>query len=169
MMLKSSTVTTTEELEDTTLQESSSAEENDDLEWRHQLPSDKADVHQFVGEQSWLNKTATRNVTTNLEPRDFFLLYFQTILAVTVQESNRYMQQDAQARNKPDITYSQQVSIKDLRVYAFLAVIVQMGHDHKTSMKLYCTKDELHCFFLLQCDATKSLSRDSEIYAFRGQ
>jgi hypothetical protein len=48
-----------------------------------------------------------------------------------------YMQQDAQARNKPDITHSQQISIKDL--YAFLAVTVQMGHNHKPSMKLYWT------------------------------
>jgi hypothetical protein len=35
-----------EELEDTALQDPSSAEENDeDLEWHHQLPSDKAEVH----------------------------------------------------------------------------------------------------------------------------
>jgi hypothetical protein len=42
-----------EELEDTTLQDPSIAEENDeDLEWHPQLLSDKADVHQFVGEQN---------------------------------------------------------------------------------------------------------------------
>lgn len=39
------------ELKDTTLQDSSSAEESDYLEWQQQLPSDKADVHQFVGEK----------------------------------------------------------------------------------------------------------------------
>jgi hypothetical protein len=77
------------------------------------------------------------------QPRDFFFLYFQTILAVTVQETNRYVQQDAQARNKPDVTYSQQVNVKDL--YAFLADIVQMGHDHRPSMKLCWTTDELYC------------------------
>jgi hypothetical protein len=42
-----------EELKDTALQEPSSAEENnEDLLWCHQPPSDKADVHQFVGEQN---------------------------------------------------------------------------------------------------------------------
>jgi hypothetical protein len=42
-----------EEFKDTTLQDPSSAEENiEDLLWCHQLPSDKADVHQFVGEQN---------------------------------------------------------------------------------------------------------------------
>jgi hypothetical protein len=69
------------------------------------------------------------------------LPYIQTILAVIVQETNRYVQQDAQARNKQDITYSQRVSAKDL--YEFLQVTVQMGHDHKPSMKLYWTKDKL--------------------------
>jgi hypothetical protein len=89
------------EPEDATLQDPSSAEENnEDLEWCHQLPSDKADVHQFVGEQSGLDKIAACNITENSQPRDFFLLYFQAIQAVIVQETNRYMQQDAQARNK---------------------------------------------------------------------
>jgi hypothetical protein len=52
-------------------------------------------------------------------------------------------QQDAQARNKPDVTYSKQISIKDL--YTFLAVIVQMGHVHEPSTKLYWTRDKLCC------------------------
>jgi hypothetical protein len=70
-------------------------------------------VHQLVGEQNGLNNTTSLNITENSQHRDFFLLYFQTILAVIVQETNQYMQQDAQARNKPDITYSQQISEKN--------------------------------------------------------
>jgi hypothetical protein len=55
-----------EELEDIKLQDPSSAEENEeDLEWHHQLPSDKADVHQFVGEQNGLNKAAAPTITEN--------------------------------------------------------------------------------------------------------
>jgi hypothetical protein len=52
------------------------------------------------------------------------------------------MQQDAHVRNEQDSPYSQKINLKDL--YAFLAVIVQMGHDHKPSKKLYWTKDELY-------------------------
>jgi hypothetical protein len=58
-----------------------------------------------VGGQSALNKTAAPNITEYSRPCDLFL-YFQTILSVFVQETNRYVQQDAQARNKPDITHS---------------------------------------------------------------
>jgi hypothetical protein len=99
-------------------------------------------VRHFVGEKRGLDKTAARNITENSQPRDFFLLYFQTILAITVQETNRYIQQDARVRNKLDIPYCQQISIKDL--YAFIAVIVQMGHGHNPSMKLYWTKNKFY-------------------------
>jgi hypothetical protein len=52
-----------EDIEDNTLQDPSSAEEDEDLQWRRRLPSDKADVRQFVGEQSGLDKTAASNIT----------------------------------------------------------------------------------------------------------
>jgi hypothetical protein len=88
-----------------------------------------------VGEQNGLKRTTALNITEISQPHEFFLLYFHTLLAVIVQETNQYVQQDAQAKNKPYIPYSQQIPIKDL--YAFLIVIVQMGHNHKPSMKLY--------------------------------
>jgi hypothetical protein len=103
-----------EQIENTTPRDPSSAEENDeDLQWHHPIPSDKAAVHQSVGEQRELDKTVSRNITENSKPRDFFFLYVQTILAVIVQETNRYIQQDAQARNKADIPYSEEISIKE--------------------------------------------------------
>jgi hypothetical protein len=67
-----------------------------------------------------LNKTAASNTSESLQLLDYFLLYFQTILPVTVQEPNCYMQQEIQARNKPDIPDSQQISMKGL--YEFLAI-----------------------------------------------
>jgi hypothetical protein len=97
-MLKGSMLTSTQkEVEDTTVQDPSSAEEIDeDLEWCHQFPSDKAAVHQFLEEQSGLDKTVARNNTENSQPRDLFLLDFQTNLAVIVPETNRYMKQNSQ-------------------------------------------------------------------------
>jgi hypothetical protein len=48
-------------------------------------------VHQFVGEQNGLFPILQKIS----QPSEFFLLYFQTILAVTVQETSQYMQQAA--------------------------------------------------------------------------
>jgi hypothetical protein len=73
---------------------------NENLEWCHKFPSDKEAVHMFVGEQNRLNKTAAPNISENSQALDLFLLNLQTILAVTEQETNCYMQQDAKARNK---------------------------------------------------------------------
>jgi hypothetical protein len=48
-------------------------------------------------------------------------------MEVSVQETNHYMQQDAQARcNILDIPYSQQISMRKL--YEFLAIVAQMGY-----------------------------------------
>jgi hypothetical protein len=41
-----------------------------------------------VGKQNGLNKTAAPNIAENSQPHDFFLLYFQTILTIVVQETN---------------------------------------------------------------------------------
>jgi hypothetical protein len=45
-------------------------------------------MHQFVGKQNGLNKTGAPSIAENSQPCDFFLLYFQTILTVIVQETN---------------------------------------------------------------------------------
>jgi hypothetical protein len=95
-----------------------------------------------VGEQNELNKTTAPNISEISRPLAIFLLYFQIILPDIVQEINCYMEQKAQARNKPDIPHSQQISMKDLS--AFLAIIVNISHDHKPGMKLYWTKNELY-------------------------
>jgi hypothetical protein len=50
------------------------------------------------------------------------------------------MQQDVQARNKPDIPHSQKMSTEDL--HAVLTVIVHTGHNYKPSMTLYKAKDK---------------------------
>jgi hypothetical protein len=50
-----------------------------------------------------------------------------------IQEINR-CKQDTQARNKRDIIYSQQISVKYLRVYTLVAVTGEIGHDRKPSM-----------------------------------
>jgi hypothetical protein len=58
------------------LQDPSSAEDKwRFLKWRHQFPSDKADMHQFVGRQYGLDKTTAVSITENSQPHDFFLLY----------------------------------------------------------------------------------------------
>jgi hypothetical protein len=59
-----------------------------------------------------------------------------------VKENSCYVQQDALARNKPDSPDFQQISKKDIN--ACFAIRIQVGHDYKTSVKLYWAEDELY-------------------------
>jgi hypothetical protein len=43
-----------------------------------------------MGEQNELNKAAAPNISENSQTPNFFFLYFQAILPVTVQETNCY-------------------------------------------------------------------------------
>jgi hypothetical protein len=60
-------------------------------------------VHQFAGEENLLNKTTAPKITGNSQSHEFFLLYFQTILAVKrpTDICNKYT-----SKNEPDIAYS---------------------------------------------------------------
>jgi hypothetical protein len=66
------------------------------FKWCCKPPSDKEDVLQFVGEQNGLNKSAALNISKNSQPLSFLSMCPQTILPATVQDTNYYMEQDAQ-------------------------------------------------------------------------
>jgi hypothetical protein len=77
----------------------------------------------------------------NFTTSQFHFAAFPDYSTVIKQETNCYMQKDVQTRNKPDIPDHWQICMNNL--HAFLAITVQMGHDHNPSMKLYWAKDEL--------------------------
>jgi hypothetical protein len=84
-----------QEIGDILLHDPVSSEESEkNLECGCKLPSDETDLHQFVKEQNGLNKTAAHDNYENSQPLNLFLLYFEIILKVTLEETNHYMQQD---------------------------------------------------------------------------
>jgi hypothetical protein len=117
---------------------------DDDLEdddWRGKLLTDRAPLHAFQGEQNGLNRLAAPSITDESKPGDYFMLFFRQILPLLLLETNRYMEQvfTAKGKTRPP---TQEIFMKDL--LAFLALVIQMGHDHKPSIKSYWTKDELY-------------------------
>jgi hypothetical protein len=59
-----------------TLSEDSQESDSDsELEWREKVPTDKACSHQFMGQQSGLNKMAVPHLDENSCPLDFFLFF----------------------------------------------------------------------------------------------
>jgi hypothetical protein len=70
-----------QEIKDVILHISSSGEISEDLEWRQELLSGQADVHQFVGEQNVLGEggggTVGHIISEISQSMDFFFLYFR--------------------------------------------------------------------------------------------
>lgn len=115
-------------------------------------------MHQFVGERTGPNKIAFL-IFFNIHLLISFLVYLQTIVSVVAQETNHYMQQDAQKKKKKKISHFRFPTNTNKNLYAFLAIIFQMGHDLKLCMKLYWTKDELCClpfYYILIVDSRLS-------------
>jgi hypothetical protein len=69
------------------------------------------------------------------------MLLFWLILPIVLLETNRYMEQVFTAKGKT-LPLTEEIFMKDL--LAFLAPVIQMGHDHKPSIKSYWMKDELY-------------------------
>jgi hypothetical protein len=116
-------------------------DDNEGADWRGKLPTDRAPLHEFLGEQNGLNKLAAPNITNDSKPEDYFMLFFRLILPIVLLETNRYMEQVSTAKGKA-LPPTQDIFMKDL--LAFFALVIQMGHDHKLCIKSYWAKDELY-------------------------
>jgi hypothetical protein len=92
--------------------------------WCHKLSSEKPNVHQFLVEQTRQHQTTASSISEihNLSTLCWFADY-----SVTAQQSNCYVQQDTQARNKPDISDSQQLCINNPRVQVGVGVWFEQG------------------------------------------
>jgi hypothetical protein len=69
------------------------------------------------------------------------MLFFHTVLPIILLETTRYMDQVFAAKDKT-LPPLQEILMKDM--FALFALVIQMGHDHKPSLKLYWNKDELY-------------------------
>jgi hypothetical protein len=98
-------------------------------------------VHTFIGQRNGLNKEAAPEITSDATPGDYFMLFFCNVLPIILLETNRYMQQAFTAANKT-LPPSQEILMRYM--FSFFALLLQMGHDHKPSLKSYWTNDELY-------------------------
>ena len=122
---------------------SSTSDETEEVEVRFRVrrPGDSPNVIDFTGPQSGINKTAAPNITTDSSPFSIFILFFLQIFQILLQESNRYFHQYMATQDTPGPSVlSPDITMEEL--YKFLAIIIQMGHDQRDSMKDYWSREE---------------------------
>ncbi|PNF29671.1 PiggyBac transposable element-derived protein 4 [Cryptotermes secundus] len=124
---------------------SSSSSDNEaeepEIRFRHRRPGDLPKVLDFTGPPSGINRSAAPNINSQSSPFSIFILFFQQIFQILVQESNRYFHQFLARQDAPGPSVQPpDVTIEE--IYNFLAIIIQMGHDQRDTLKDYWSRDE---------------------------
>jgi hypothetical protein len=68
--------------------EDSQKSDSDEMEWWDKVSTDKGCAHQFVGENSALNKTTVQHSDTTLQPLAFLVLFTEYVFPLSLQETN---------------------------------------------------------------------------------
>ena len=146
---------TDEELEeiDEHMQSSSSSEDEDNTEetevmfWTRRA-DDSSNVFDFTGPPSGVNRSAAPDINAESSPLSIFMLFFRQIFQLILEETNRYFHQYTASKNTAS-TSAQSPDITIGEIYIFFAIIIQMGHDQRGSLKDYWSRGE-HAVLLQQ-------------------
>ncbi|PNF40877.1 hypothetical protein B7P43_G15531 [Cryptotermes secundus] len=91
-------------------------------------PEDSPKLLDFTGPLSGINRSAAPNINLQSSPFSIFILFFQQIFQILLQETNRYFHQFMACQDAPGPSVQlPDVTIEEM--YKFLAIIIQMGHD----------------------------------------
>jgi hypothetical protein len=110
--------------------------QQDNTEWRENMQSGCGApvIHRFTGGPSGIRHNAAPTINKDSTPLSIFMLFFLEIIQLLVVETNRYYHQYLDSLNDgrsplPDVTLKE--------MFSFLALILQMGHDIRDTLKVY--------------------------------
>ena len=140
-----------EELEgvDERLQSSSSSEDEDNTKetevmFRTRRAGDSSNAFGFTGPPHGVKSSAAADINAESSPLSIFMLFFRQIFQLVVEETNRYFHQYTASQNTAN-TSAQSPDITIGEIYTFFAIIIQMGHDQRGSLKNYWSREEQYC------------------------
>ena len=140
-----------EELEeiDERMQSSSSSENEDNAEetevmFRTRRAEDSSKVFDFTGPPSGVSRLAAPDINAESSPLSLFMLFFRQIFQLILEETNRYFHQYTASKNTAS-TSAQSPDVTIGEIYTFFAIIIQMGHDERGSLKDYWSREEQYC------------------------
>ena len=140
-----------EELEgiDECMQSSSSSEDEDstketEVMFRTRIAEDSSNVFEFTGPPHDVSRSAAPDINAESSPLSIFMLFFRQIFQLVVEQKNRYFHQYTASQNTAS-TSAQSPDITIGEIYTFFAIIIQMGHDQRGSLKDYWSREEQYC------------------------
>jgi hypothetical protein len=121
--------------------------------WKQQTDATSTRIHQFTGDKTGMRQNAAPHINKDSTPDSVFMLYFAAVITLVVEETNRYYRQYLETLyDGPSPAHD----ITECEMFLFLAIIVQMGHDIRDSLKDYWTVTEQFCTLFY----SKTMTRD---------
>ena len=112
--------------------------------FRNRRAEDSSNVFDFTGPPSGVNRSVAPDINAESSPLSIFMLFFRQIFQLTLEETNRYFHQYTASKNTAS-TSAQSPDITMGEIYTFFAIIIQMGHDQRGSLKDYWSREEQYC------------------------
>lgn len=109
--------------------------------FRSRRPGDSGNELNFAPSFVGINRTAAPNINANSSPLSIFILFFVEVFPLLLLETNRYCHQYNESRNVPGPS-KQAPDVNFEEIYKFLALIIQMGHDQRDTIRDYWRKDQ---------------------------
>lgn len=129
-----------DEMDPLVLEEENEPEEVD-IRFRCRRPGDSGNILEFTPPYTGINKMAAPNINANSSPLTIFTLFFEEIFTQLLCETNRYFHQFCASQEVPGPS-TKQSDVTFIELYKFLALIIQMGHDQRDTIKDYWSKEE---------------------------
>jgi hypothetical protein len=97
-------------------------------------------IHSFTGDITGKGQNVAPPMSNDLTPYSVFMLYFAAVIILLVEEKNRYYHQqylDFLDNGSPPVP-----DIAESKMFLFLSIIIQMGHDMRDNLKDYWSNTE---------------------------
>jgi hypothetical protein len=115
--------------------------EEREIRFRDRRPEDSLKVLDFTSPPSGINSSAASNINAQSSPFSFLFSSSSKYFKSFLEETNRYFHQFMAYQDAPGPSVqTPDVTIKE--THKFLAIIVQIGHDQRDSLKDYWSRDE---------------------------
>jgi hypothetical protein len=139
----------THELMEPRVQSSSSSEQEDNAE-ETQVPfpartaRDSPNIFHFTGPPYGVNRSAASDINAESSPFSIFSHFFRKIFQIILDETNHCFQQYMPSTNTRS-TAAQPPDSTIEEMHSFFALVIQMGHDQRRSLKDYWSREEQYC------------------------
>jgi hypothetical protein len=111
--------------------------------------SSKLSPLKFTGKPRGVREEETPSINKDSTPFSFLMLYFAAIVPLLVEQTNLYYKQYFDRQDDDGASSSPLPDVTLAEMYLFLALIVQMGHDIRDTLKDYwSTLEQFHTPFL---------------------